>query len=463
MLRASVAAEKAGVRSVSIVGKGFAGQARLIGQMMGIQNIAIAEYPGVIMNDDDETFRARASTSVVDQVAKGLASQISATSPSSVAASPREIVFTGSLHELLEHFYEQGWTDGLPIVPPTVEAVEEFLRFTPRRPDEVLGVLLPSRREATVWSVAVHGVMAGCRPEYMPILVAAVESIADPEFRVEDAGSTPGWEPLVLVSGPIAEALGFNYGQGVLKVGRRANTSVGRFLRLYMRNIAGHRIPVEGAAAGTDKACIGYTFNVALAENEEAVRASGWRTFGEEHGFSADDNLVTVRSVTAISQPIYVGGHTALEVAERIADVWGPEVARRAYVGLEFGRFHPLLIMSPSLMRVLAAQGWGKDNVKQYLREHVKASAVRIERDAWNTGITDMSITQRGRDGTIPSEYGESDDPQREVPVFVRADWIDIVVAGDPDRNQARGYVNNHRQGPPVTKRVQVVGNGEKS
>src|SRR5213595_534129 len=85
--------------------------------------------------------------------------------------------------------------------------------------------------------------MAGCRPEYMPVLVAIVEAIAEPVFRVEDAGSTPGWEPLVIVSGPIAGALDLNHGQGVMRVGRQANTTLGRFLRLYLRNVAGLRIP----------------------------------------------------------------------------------------------------------------------------------------------------------------------------------------------------------------------------
>src|SRR5438876_447497 len=97
------------------------------------------------------------------------------------------------------------------------------------------GVGLPENRAATVWSIAVNAVMAGCRPEYMPVLLAIVEAIAEPIFRVEDAGSTPGWEPLVIVSGPIATRLDLNHGQGVMRVGRQANSSLGRFLRLYLR------------------------------------------------------------------------------------------------------------------------------------------------------------------------------------------------------------------------------------
>jgi hypothetical protein len=175
--------------------------------------------------------------------------------------APRDIVFTGTLDEVQEHFYERRWSDGLPIIPPTLDRVERFLRFTEREPDEVLGVTPPANRQATVWNVAVNGVMAGCRPEYMPILLAVVEAIVDPAYKVEDAGSTPGWESLIVLSGPIIKELGFNSGQGVMRVGKQANTSIGRFLRLYLRNLAGfhhapealtrqHRAELSGRVAG---------------------------------------------------------------------------------------------------------------------------------------------------------------------------------------------------------------------
>src|SRR5262249_7443189 len=157
--------------------------------------------------------------------------------------------------------------DGLPVIPPTVDRVKAFLGCTDRSASEVLGVLAPEKREATVMNVAVNGVMAGCRPEDMPILLAVVECITDPAFRMEDAGSTPGWEPLVVVSGPLVRALDFNSGTGVMRVGRQANASVGRFVRMYMRNVAGLRAP----PGVTDQAGFGANFNMALAENEDAV------------------------------------------------------------------------------------------------------------------------------------------------------------------------------------------------
>ena len=107
-----------------------------------------------------------------------------------------------------DYFYAKQWTDGLPIVPPTAEKVAQFLKYTDRSPDDVLGALHPSLRPATVRSIAVNGVMAGCLPEYMPVLVAIIEAIADYRFHLEDAGSSAGWAPLIILNGPVDQAVG---------------------------------------------------------------------------------------------------------------------------------------------------------------------------------------------------------------------------------------------------------------
>ncbi|MDO8670553.1 MAG: hypothetical protein Q7O66_03875, partial [Dehalococcoidia bacterium] len=194
MMRASVAAERAGVRSASIVASAFMAQARPVARSLGIGNLALAEYPGVIDLDSEEIFREKVATVVTNRIVEALSSDVQVEAPVS-EPGPRDIVFTGNLAEVLECFHRNLWSDGLPIVPPTVERVEQFLQFADRSPDEVIGALLPEKREATVWNVAVNGVMAGCRPEYMPVLLALVEAMAEPEFGIEHGGSTPAWEP----------------------------------------------------------------------------------------------------------------------------------------------------------------------------------------------------------------------------------------------------------------------------
>ena len=449
-MRASIVAEKAGVRSVSLVASGFVKQARAIAQALGVQDLAIAEYPGVIMTDKQADFQRKVEA-MADQVAEGLAAPVRA-APRKSEPGSRDVVFTGTLDEVHEFFLKNLWTDGLPVVPPTIERVEEFLRFTDHSPNQVLGVLLPEKREATVWNVAVNGVMAGCRPEYMPILIAAVEAIATPEFRIEDGGSTPGWEPLIILNGPIARELDFNSGQGAMRVGRQANTSIGRFLRLYWRNVAGLRIP-PGA---TDKGTIALSFNVVLAENEEAVAEVGWQPFSVDRGFRAGDNVVTVQSMVSVSSPIYCGGDKPEELARTLAEVFGRDTCGYwSFTGMR-DQWFPLLVMSPSIAKALARGGWTKADLQRYLYDNAKIPAGMAERYAWQTGLTQFSIKRLVEDGTLPKEFHESDDPNRLVRVFMHPEWTGIVLAGDPDRNQCRGYVNNHKQGPPVSRKVEL-------
>src|SRR5439155_20008366 len=127
--------------------------------------------------------------------------------------------------------------------------------------EKVVGVMLPENRAESVWYVAVNGVMAVCSPEYMPLLVSLVEAMVDPGYGLEHSGNTPGGETLVILNGPMTQKLGFNYTQGVMRDGFQANTSVGRFFRLYLRNVAGF-LPHK-----TDKATFGNTWRVVIAEN----------------------------------------------------------------------------------------------------------------------------------------------------------------------------------------------------
>jgi hypothetical protein len=454
-VRASAVAERAGIPTATILSTWFLLQGRAVARGEGLSNLSIAEYPGVIMTDSQMDLSNKVEKTLVPNIIKGLTTSVG---ESVRPAEPEttSVVFEGTLDEIQELFIQNLWTDGLPIIPPTVDSVEEFLRFTPRSAGEVIGILPPEKRQATVWNVAVNGVMAGCRPEYMPILLAIVQAIAEPEFRIEDAGSTPGWEPLIILNGPIIKELHFNYESGVMRVGRQANTSIGRFLRLYMRNIAGSRIP----PGDTDKGCIAYTFNVVLAENEDVVAELGWEPFSVERGFKPDENVVTVQSVVFTSPPTYTAGDTPYDHLETICEVIGRRtMAYWTPIAVHFGMFYPLLVISPSVAKVIAKGGVSKNDIRQYLHEKVKAPASLLEKMAWQTGLTSFSFRSKVEEGTAPKEYFESDDPHRLVPVFLRADWIGIVVSGDLGRNQCKGYVQNHEQGPPISKKIELPTN----
>ena len=287
MLRVSAVCEAVGVPASSLVSEGFLRQAAATSVGLGLPNMPVALVPGHPDALSKEELRRNTLEVTTEKVIDNL---LRGGTLDTLAAEPgeRDSVFSGGFEEVNDYFYDNEWSDGLPIVPPTRERVERFLNFTDRKADEVLGVMLPDNRAATVWSVAVNGVMAGCRPEYMPILVALIEAMADPNYGVEHSGNTPGSETLIIVNGPIIKRLGFNYTQGVLRDGFRPNTSVGRFWRLYLRNVAGFLLHK------TDKGTYGNTFRVVCAENEDVLARITWEPNSVEMGFSTGDNTVTI-------------------------------------------------------------------------------------------------------------------------------------------------------------------------
>lgn len=438
--------------TVSIVATTFRKAAQVVAKGLGMPELKIAHYPGLPMTDSPETARRKAREDLLPEIIRGLTSALAPTdTPVEREPEPRDIVFRGTLDDVNEYFHEQLWTDGMAIIPPSISRVERFLRFTDRDPDEVLGICPPDNRQATVWSVAVNGVMAGCKPEYMPVLIAVVECILDPEFRLEDAGSTPGWEPLIILNGPLIKQLDFNYGSGVMRVGRRANTSIGRFLKLYMRNLAGCRI----APGGADKGSIGQSFNVVLAESEDDCAKIGWTTFAVDRGFQAGENVVTVQSELYISPPTYSAGDTAMDHMRIIHEVIGQNtVAYWSSIAGFSGKWYPLLVIAPGIAQVFAQDGWGKDDIRRYLYENVKLPAERMEAYAYHIGMTDFSLKGQVAKGLLPPEYADSDDPARLLRCNLKSEWIGIVIAGDPGRNQSKCYVNNQYQGPPISRRV---------
>jgi hypothetical protein len=457
VVRASIAAEKVGIPSASIITSGFLKQSQAVGQSLGVQNLPLAEYPGVVALDSREELDRKVAGTLVDNIIQAFTNPVLQTTKPR-EPEPDDVVFRGTLDEIQEFFARRQWTDGLPVIPPTITRVERFLRFTDRPSKEVIGILLPENREATVWNIAANGVMAGCRPEYMPVLLAVIEAIADPEFRIEDAGSTPGWEPLIILNGPIIKELNFNCEGGVMRVGRQANTSIGRFLRLFMRNVAGLRIP----PGTTDKGTIADTFNVVLAENEDVLAELGWESFSVARGFKPHENVVTVQSVVFTTAPIASGGDKPQDHLDTFVEVFGGTMATWTHMAVNWGKFYPLLVINPSSARMFAHNGLQKKDIKQYLYDNSKVPVRLIETLAWQDGLTGFNLRRMVEDNLISKRYYESDDPGRMVPVFLRSEWIGIVISGDSGRNRSRGYVQNHEQGPPVSKKIQLPSNWER-
>jgi len=362
----------------------------------------------------------------------------------------REIVFTGSFEEVNELFLRNQWSDGLPIVPPTIEKIEEFLRFTDRPSDEVLGILHPSRAAASVWNVAVNGVMSGCRPEYMPILLAIVEVMADPEYGLKHGGSTPGWEAMIIVNGPICKQLGFNDGQGAQRPGNQANTSIGRFYRLFARNVP------RFLPGSTDMATFGQMFKAVVAENEQACAQMGWDPLHVMRGYKPEDSVVTITSVRSASDPFTTAGETAQRHLDYIVDwvkrMMEPYQSSRGYVETH------VLILTPVIASLLADAGYSKHDVASYLVKNAVVPAHYFEWSMMQADHHTPGTTLSGlvAQGALPKEWLLSNDPDRLVPLMLpQSQWL-IVVAGGPLRNRSCIYRQNFKQGYATSKRVRV-------
>jgi hypothetical protein len=226
-----------------------------------------------------------------------------------------------------EHAYEQGWTDGLPIIPATPEAVKQFVAAAGRPAGDLIAVLPPRKGRATVEVIAVNAIMAGCRPEYMPVLIAAVEGVTDPTYPLELMQVTTNpMTPFLLVNGPVRNQLEINYGTGCLGPGWRANATIGRALRLVLIN-AGGALP--GVYSKTSFGSP-LRYSYICAENEEE---NPWTPFHVDRGFRREDSTVTafkasnfcnisggegvgpeeiLRQIATNMPPMYGGGDGAL-------------------------------------------------------------------------------------------------------------------------------------------------------
>lgn len=213
---------------------------------------------------------------------------------------------------LFEDFLERGWSEGLPIIAPTVERIERALRFVGRPPDEVIGVIAPRRGIATVEAVLANAIMAGCRDDLIPLVLAAVEGVCRPRHNIYGVQATTGSvAPMTVVFGPGATRLGVHGGTGCLSPGFRANATVGRALRLVLWNVGG------GRPGGLDRATQGQPgkYGLCLAEN---TAESPWPSWHEENGFAPDETAVFVTGAEGTEDLIDYSSQNAHDLVQLI-------------------------------------------------------------------------------------------------------------------------------------------------
>ena len=257
-------------------------------------------------------------------------------------------VVLGEAEDAIEACFDRGWTDGLPVVPPTPARVLRMLAGTTRRPDEVLGLVPPDLAPCTVEKVAINAVMAGCKPEYLPVVLAAVEAALVDEFGMHGILCTTMFAgPLVIVNGPLARRVGVNSGVNALGQGHRANASIGRALQLVIRNVGGGRPgEVDRATLGTPGK---YTF--CFAEAEDSV----WEPLSVQRGFSRETSTVTLFAGEGVQGVVDQKSRTPESLAKSFAlclrAVDHPKLAMAG---------DAVLVVSPDHCRVFIEAGWSK-------------------------------------------------------------------------------------------------------
>ena len=453
-MRASAAVEKCGVPSVSLVCDGFIGQGSIVARGLGIDGLPIARIPGHVDGQSDEELAQGIGGVTFADVVRHLTTPVAAAAADGHPQAG-DIVAAGGFDDVNALFEQRRWSDGLPIVPPTCERVAQFLAHASDPPDRRIGVLPPSGSAATVHNVAVNGVMAGCRPEYMPVLVAIAEVLADPAYGVEHSGDTTGGDALIVVSGPVVSRLGFNCEEAALRDGYRANTSVGRFLRLYLRNVAGF-LP-----GGADKSTFGHTWRVVLAEHERAAGALGWPTLAVDRGMEPGESVVTIARFTSGGIIGSIFGDDPDRIAAYLADGLVRHTSWELIFTLGFapGTYCPLLVVSPLVAGTLSGAGWSKERLRERLFELARMPARKVESyiGEWTNFIPGRpslhTLVGQGRAARV---FAEGSDPERLVPVVASADDFLIVVSGDPMRSNAYAFASNGMHGYPTSRVVRM-------
>ena len=303
-------------------------------------------------------------------------------------------------------------TDGLPAVPPTAARVAAAVAASGRARDELVAEMPPNFGRATVEKIAVNAVMAGCRPEYLPVVLAAIEAVCDERFCLLGvSGTTDAIAPLVIVNGPIRRALDINSGAGVFGPGWRANATIGRAVRLCWVNIGGARPGVISMSTfggpGRYSYCIG--------ENEDA---SPWEPLHVEHGFDRGDSTVAVLAAEA---PQIVADTRSRNAPDLLATIARSVevVAHHKATGLG----DTAIVFSPEHVTTLAADGWSKARVRQHLWDRLRKPVRELlpGRDG-GEGLSDEALA-----GFPEGARGET-----LVPKFQAPESLKLLVAGGP-------------------------------
>ncbi|MBT5753853.1 MAG: thioredoxin family protein [Acidimicrobiaceae bacterium] len=332
------------------------------------------------------------------------------------------------LEDDFEAMYDRGWSDGLPLVPPTEARVMRMLEGTTRSASDIVANVAPDLIDVTVEKIAVNAVMAGCKPEYLPVVIAAVEAICTDEFNIHGLlATTMSVGPVFVVNGPIRKQLGMNSGINVFGQGNRANLTIGRAVQLIVRNVGG------GRPGGVDRATQGSPAKIGLAfpEDEEGTP---WISLAEERGMEPGVNAITALCLEGPRLIVDQLSRTPESLTNNIAECLMTTHSKRMVYGID-----ALLVLSPEHMSRYVDAGWDRAQFRAELEERLMVNTDDIIR---GTG---------GIDEGLPADFAGM-----QLPKF-RPGGLHIAHAGGPAglfSSVFAGWVSGEKGSVPVTKEI---------
>ena len=271
--------------------------------------------------------------------------------------------------DIMEACFERGWSDGLPLVPPTPLRVTRMLSSTDRSANEIVGSVPPDNRPCTIEKIAINAVMAGCKPDYLQVVIAALRAALKDEFCMHGLLCTTYFStPVMIVNGPITKQIGMNSGVNALGQGNRANATIGRALQLIVRNVGG------GIPGGIDRATLGnpgkYTF--CFCEDESDAE---WPSLSMDRGYTREDSVVNLFAGSGVQPFVDQQSRQPESLAKNLANSLRSVANTRS-----FGMADAIIVISPEHRRVLRECGWTKPNLKQALYDELKTPGADIIR-----------------------------------------------------------------------------------
>lgn len=440
-----IAAEYLGIPSVVIAGPGFVDQAKYTALNNGVPVMRVAQYPGAFaMHTSNELIKNTREVlwpQIVEALTKPISDEELSAGLSGKSGDIRDDAFYGSIDEINEYFKEMKWSDGLPVIPPTFEKVESYLKYTDMKWDETVAVLPIAHRNTTVWHVAVNAVMAGCKPEYMPILIALTKGLGDPTFR-RTLASTHAWIPYCWLNGPVARQLGIDSGQG--QINEAANVAIGRFMNLALMNLCGYYVKQD--RMGT----FGYPMSWCMVEDDAACLRVGWNPYHVREGYGINESTVTLGST------LLWGNNMAPSTTnpDKLMELLAWDISERSQFALGSGRqftFRTILMTEP-VAKILADKYASPSALE---RELIDASRRPVKERAFANyyanpgGAKDegkhnlrqyqghIRRSEGGEMTPTPSWYDSPEKEQLTIPTMKKG-MTAFIITGDAARNKVQ-------------------------